>query len=348
MTHESDSDRARADAEALDWIIALQDAPGDEILRVRFRQWRAAAAMNASAWDECARIYAAIGQTVPLYPERWKQQTEERQSDLSVSGVIPRRGRAARNARTVVRGQGAAGRKRITAALAAAAAAAFMVVAAPEAALRWQADVITGAGELRAMTLADGSHVSLQPGSAIRIDYSSGERRIRLLRGQAWFDVQDDARPFRVAARNIETTDIGTAFEVGMSSAGIRVAVGHGIVRVDDVKTGKALSEQLLAGQTAFIDVAGRVRRETAPPELIGVWRDGQLVVQDQPVREVVDALRPWYRGVILVRPGALSQRRVTGLYDLRDATGAMTALTKAHGGRVTRVTPWLLILSDD
>jgi transmembrane sensor len=31
----------------------------------------------------------------------------------------------------------------------------------------------------------------------------------------------------------------------------------------------------------------------------------------------------------------------------LQDTAGAMGALTKAHGGRVTQITPWLLILSD-
>ncbi len=346
MIEVSDSDRERADAEALEWIIALQEAPDDAALRSRFRQWHAAAAANAAAWDESARVYAAIGEMAPVHAERWARRGQGRLSGLALAAVSARRDRSARGIRTSVRGA-VPGRKVVATALAAAAAA-LVVVAAPEAALRWQADVVTGAGELRAMTLEDGSHVSLQPGSAIRIDYSASERRIKLLRGQAWFDVQDDDRPFRVAARNVETTDIGTAFEVGMSDAAIRVAVGHGIVRVDDARTGRVISERLVAGQKASIDAGGKVRRDMAPPELIGAWRDGQLAVQDQPVREVVEALRPWYRGVILVRPGALAQRRVTGLYDLHDAAGAMTALTKAHGGRVTRITPWLLILSDD
>ncbi|WP_427789423.1 FecR family protein [Brevundimonas diminuta] len=339
MIEVYDSDRERADAEALDWIIALQEAPDDEALHGRFRRWRAAAATNAAAWDESARVYAAIGETTPVHARRWRGQNECRRSSPSVAMCAARRNRAARGARPV--------RKRVTAALAAAAVV-LALVTVPKATLRWQADVITGAGELHAMTLADGSHVSLRPGSAIRIDYSANERRIKLLHGQAWFDVQHDARPFRVAARNVETTDIGTAFEVGMSDSAVTVAVGHGVVRVDDARTGGVISERLVAGQKASIDAAGKVRRENAPPELIGVWRDGRLAVQDQPVREVVEALRPWHRGVILVQPGALAQRRVTGLYDLHDAAGAMTALTKAHGGRVTRITPWLLILSDD
>lgn len=347
MTEASDPDRKRADAEALDWIVALQEAPENLEVQARFDQWRAAAPANARAWDESARVYAGIGELSPVHSRHWKRLRERRDgAPITVPGA--RRRRPAPGTRAEARSASGKGRAPIAAALSAAAAALVVVLAAPEAALRWQADAIAGTGELRTMTLADGSHISLSPGSAVSIDYSAAERRIGLLRGQAWFDVQDDPRPFRVAARNVETTDIGTAFEVGLTDEAIRVAVGHGIVRVDDPGNGRTISEQLVAGQHVSVDPTGKASLGAAPPELIGAWRDGRLVVQDQPVSEVVDALRPWHRGMILVRPGAIARQRVTGIYDLRDTAGAMAALTKAHGGRVTRITPWLLILSDD
>ncbi len=347
MTEASDSDRMRADAEALDWIIALREAPEDLETRARFDQWRAAAPVRARAWEESARIYAGIGEASPLHSEHWARLGERREAAPISSIPGARRPRPAYGMRAEARRAPGKGRAPVAAALSAVAAALVVVLAAPEAVLRWQADAIAGTGELRTMTLADGSHISLSPGSAVSIDYSSAERRIGLLRGQAWFDVQDDPRPFRVTARNVETADIGTAFEVGLTDGATRVAVGHGIVRVADARTGRTISERLVAGQNVSVDPAGRALRGTAPPELIGAWRDGRLAVQDRSVSEVVDALRPWHRGIILVRPGALAGRRVTGIYDLQDTAGAMGALTKAHGGRVTQITPWLLILSD-
>lgn len=347
MTEASDPDRKRADAEALDWIVVLQEAPEDLEARARFDQWRAAAPANARAWEESARIYAGIGEVSAVHSEHWTR-LRERHDAAPVTIPGARRRRSAHGTRAEARRASGKGRASIAAALSAAAAALVVVLAAPEAALRWQADAIAGTGEVRTMALADGSHISLSPGSAVSIDYSAAERRIGLLRGQAWFDVQDDPRPFRVAARHVETTDIGTAFEVGLTDDAIRVAVGHGIVKVDDARTGRTISERLVAGQTVSVDPTGKALRGAVPPELIGAWRDGRLVVQDRPVSEVVEALRPWHRGVILVRPGALAGRRVTGIYDLRDTSSAMTALIKAHGGRVTQVTPWLLILSDE
>ncbi len=348
MTEASDPDRKRAEAEALDWIVALQEAPEDRQVRRRFRQWLAAAPANARAWDESARVYAGIGETSPVHSEHWARSRERHDAVpiRSISGAFRRQ--SPPGPRSDVRRAGGRVRRPIAAALSAAAAALVIAVALPEATVRWQADAIAGTGEVRTMTLADGSHISLSPGSAVSIDYSAADRRIGLIRGQAWFDVQDDPRPFHVVARNVETTDIGTAFEVGLTDGAIRVAVGHGIVRVDDAGTGRTISERLFAGQTVSIDPTGKAVQGSAPPELIGAWRDGRLAVQDRPVSEVVDALRPWYRGMILVRPGVLAGRRVTGIYDLRDTAGAMAALTRAHGGRVTQVTPWLLILSDD
>ena len=347
MIINTNSDQNPADVEALNWIVALQEDPDDSDLRERFNHWRAAADANALAWEEISRVYARIGETSPVHSAHWAQLEEKRTARLFAPSAGTSRHRQSNGSKRSARRESGHSRRIVTAVLSAAAAV-VVVVAAPEMSLRWKADVVTGAGELRAMTLADGSHVSLSPGSAISIDYSTSERQISLLRGQAWFDVQDDTRPFRVVARNIETTDIGTAFEVGLSGDAVRVAVGHGIVRVDDTTTRQIIADQLVAGRNVLIGSNGMVQHGSSPVELIGAWRDEQLAVQDRSVEDVVAALRPWYRGVIIVRPGSHAQRRVTGVYNLRDTVGAMEALTKAHGGRVTQVTPWILILSGD
>lgn len=346
MPEDQDSAAKRADAEALEWIVALQESPDDPDVRARFDQWRDAASLNAAAWQEAAQLYGSIGETRPVHSERWEKLAEARAPVLAPPIAAVRRPPRTRTGASGSKGK--TGRPLVKVALPAAAAAIIAVMVAPELALRWQADAVAGTGEPREIDLADGSHASLSPGSAFRIDYSDKERRITLLRGQAWFDVRHESdRPFRVDARNIRTTDIGTAFEVGMTDATIHVAVQQGIVRVDDVEKARALSERLVAGQALTIDRDGQALQQVEASDLIGAWRDGQLTVQDRPMSEVIEALRPWYRGLIVVRSDALAQRRVTGVYDLRDPAGAMEALTKAYGGRVTRITPWVLVLSE-
>ncbi|MCT8003148.1 FecR domain-containing protein [Sphingomonas sanguinis] len=346
MPEDDDSAAKHADAEALEWIVAFQESPDNADLRVRFEQWYDAAPLNAAAWQEAAQVYASIGETRPVHIARWEKLAERRAPTLAPPIAAVRNKQHVRVGASGSKGKGR--RRLVTVALPAAAAAIIVVMVAPELALRWQADALAGTAEPREIDLADGSHASLSPGSAFSIDYSKKERRVTLLRGKAWFEVRHESgRPFRVDARSIRTTDIGTAFEVGMTDDAIHIAVQQGTVRVDDLTKARALSDRLVAGRSLSIGREGQTQQQVEAPALIGAWRDGQLAVQDRPMREVIEALRPWYVGMIVVRSDALVQRHVTGVYDLRNPVGAMEALTKAYGGQVIRITPWLLVLAE-
>src|SRR5690606_10612998 len=57
----------------------------------------------------------------------------------------------------------------------------------------------TAIGEVRRLPLADGSVMTLNTASKARVVYSAGQRSVRLLEGEALFDVvRDPARPFVV------------------------------------------------------------------------------------------------------------------------------------------------------
>ena len=98
--------------------------------------------------------------------------------------------------------------------------------------LRIEADHMTATAEQRRVQLADGTVVLLAPESAIDVAYGEGARRVRLLKGRAYFEVAADRRPFAVQAREVEARDIGTAFDVGLDARGVDVAVREGIVDV--------------------------------------------------------------------------------------------------------------------
>src|SRR3546814_3966246 len=88
----------------------------------------------------------------------------------------------------------------------------------------WSSDVCssdlyrTVLGERRVVTLADGSTVSLDAASEVRVAYSERARELALVRGQARFDVaHDPRRPFAVQARDQRVVATGTAFNVDRS-----------------------------------------------------------------------------------------------------------------------------------
>jgi transmembrane sensor len=70
------------------------------------------------------------------------------------------------------------------------------------------------------------------------------------------------------------------------------------------------------------------------------------LVAIDRPVADVVEELRAYYRGRIVLMDTALAAKRVTGVYDLRNPAAGLRALAAAHGAKVTELTDWILVLS--
>jgi hypothetical protein len=80
----------------------------------------------------------------------------------------------------------------------------------------------TSAEQVRQVTLADGSQLTLDAGTAIGVDFDQGERRVRLLRGAAFFQVTHTGAPFLVDANGGQVRVLGTQFEVREQGEGPR------------------------------------------------------------------------------------------------------------------------------
>jgi transmembrane sensor len=303
-------DKART--EATRWLILLQEQPDDRALDAAFRAWLAASPDNPAAWAETRALGDLIAHSPPRHRDQWMQRPGRRP------------------------------RAMIAAATALAIAAAIVIALMPNLLLRVTADYATGTAQLRAVALPDGSVAQLAPDSAIDVHYTDGGRDIRLLAGAAFFEVERDAaRPFTVFADDVETTVLGTAFDVRLADDGATVAVQRGAVRVERA----GLSGQLGPGDWIRA-TASTMARGKAPPDEAGAWVRGELVARDQPVAEVVDELRAYFHGMILVTDDALAAQRVTGLYDLGDPAQTLRAIAMTHGASVRQISPWLLVLS--
>lgn len=321
MSQSADSSDGRAEAEATDWLIALQERPDDGPLRRRFESWRAECAANAAAWAATERFSALYLLTVPAHEDLWRPEAMP----------PPARRRPWRPA------AGLPG-------LALAACLALLLL--PDLMLRLQADHRTATGETAAITLDDGSTVHMAPDSAVTLALDGAARRVRLLAGEAFFEVAPDAaRPFVVAAGDVTATVVGTAFDVRLGTDGTDVAVRQGIVRVDDTATSPPATARLQAGDWIRV-AAGHTRRGHAPPAQVAGWLDGQLIARDRPVAEVVDDLRRYHAGIIVIADSALGRRPVTGVFDLNDPEAALRAVAAAHGAAVHRLSPWMLVLA--
>lgn len=81
--------------------------------------------------------------------------------------------------------------------------------------------------------LPDGSVIELNAGAEVAVDFAPEVRAVRLLRGEALFQVAKDAgRPFVVSAQGVDVRAVGTAFTVGLTTDKVNVLVTEGTVAV--------------------------------------------------------------------------------------------------------------------
>lgn len=135
----------------------------------------------------------------------------------------------------------------------------------------------SGAGfvsSLQTRTLPDGSLVELNRGSEIEMEFTAEVRRIRLVRGEAYFSVaKDPARPFVVAAGDVEARAIGTAFAVQFGASKVEVLVTEGRVKVER-ESGLGATEE----RTALLEAGRRVVVELSDA---GVSSQVEVVTQE-------------------------------------------------------------------
>lgn len=302
---------------AVAWFLEVQARPDDLSLRAEAEAWRSAAPAHAKAYERAERAWrltGAVGPRGALHkPAGWERAW----------GRPP---------------------ARVAAGLAATVVA---LTLGPNLWLAVRTTDATGVGQVRTVQLADGGTAALGADSAITVDYSSAERRVDVLKGEVFFTVGHDpkGRPFKVRAAGLSMTDVGTAFDVSVGRHESTVAVASGRVAVR--RRGEPIVASLGAGERLSLS-ADAVSQSRISPERVGSWRSGRKVVEDETVGEAAEALGRYRGGLILILDGRLRARRVSGLYELGNPATALAALVAPFGGRVSEVTPWLLIVSED
>jgi transmembrane sensor len=211
---------------------------------------------------------------------------------------------------------------------------AFLI--APEATLWLRADHRT-TGSVAEYALPDGSTAWLDVGSAISVDFTERERKVTLLRGNAWFDVRHGAEPpFRVAALNGMTQDIGTSFEVRRQSSRVDIAVSQGAVRVaSDAERSKSIV--LREGEGVAYDASGKLLRQSSrAPASIAAWRREELIIDRQPLAAAIREIGRYRSGPTWVWVDLSDRAPVNGAFRIDDADTALRDLAAVQGLTLT------------
>lgn len=212
--------------------------------------------------------------------------------------------------------------------------------------VRFRADAITGTGEQRAVRLADGSVAHLNTGSAIAVDYTPGQRSIRLLKGEAAFDVAGDAsRPFVVQARGGTATALGTRYIVRLLDDATQVTVTQHKVAVRNAPGASAIVVR--QGQTVRYSANGIGRAAAQDVRTAESWLRGKLIFENRPLAEVVREIGRYHPGMIRVLGKDAAARKISGVFPIGDPVAAINSIEHSFGLRSTRLTDRLIILHE-
>jgi transmembrane sensor len=281
------SDIARLQ-DASEWVQRLNESSAEE-LADQWMQWCGADPMNLPAFEQMQRLWNAFPETKAktLHPP-------------AVVNRLKHRNRLIALAASVVLLVGVAGW--------------FAWHYSDEQVLD------TAIGEQRRITLADGSHLDLAPGSRVITHFTLAKRDVRLDRGQAFFQVAHNVtRPFIVHANNLTVTAVGTEFDVRISPEATAVTVMEGRIKVssdaEKMDNGRTRTEIIRAdiGQrVTFSESAHQFSVRSVDPKVAGSWRGGTLQFMGESLEDVVGVINRYSTTHIVVAP-ALQQTRFTG-----------------------------------
>ena len=197
----------------------------------------------------------------------------------------------------------------------------------PASVMALGADHRTRTGEQREITLADGTRLWLNTGSAINVSFDERERVVELVLGEVFIDTaKDAARPFLVTTTHSRMQALGTRFNVRRDSAQTRLAVYEGAVQVRAAASGA--TRIVPAGQQAHLS-ADHIDANEAADLAREAWAQGTLVADNITLGEVVEELRRYHPGHLSVADN-VAQLKVYGNFPVRDTDRVLRMLASA------------------
>ena len=305
---------ARAARVAAHWMMRLQGGGLDADAQQGLARWRAAHPDHETAWQRAEQVCRTFG----MLPPPLAMPVLDRPSGA------PRRAALKTLALLIAAGPGGWA----------------MLKVPPWQA--WTADLRTATGEIRHLTLPDGSALSLNTASAADLGFSDALRLVQLRAGELHVATSPDPRqrPFIVRTSNGSIRALGTRFTVrqedSLFGARTQVAVSQGAV---EVRPAKGLPVIVQAGWQASFDEAAASAQQPLAPHA-STWTKGLLYADDTPLADVLAQLSRYRHGVVRCDP-AVARLRVSGVYQLHDTDQLLSLLQASLPIRVQRHSRW-------
>ena len=280
-------------AEAAAWLARLRAQDRTREDETRFRQWLAADPINAERFEHVSTIW----------------------DDMDALRDFPRTQPAPR---LITR------RRVLTGSL-----AAFTVGGLG---LQWSlasAGVYTTAlGEQRRLTLEEGSRLVLNTNTSVKVRIHKEQRQIELRRGQAFFDVSADPRPFLVKAGTHDLTVQRGRFDLRLEADQLSVLAIHGVATLaKDARVDQPVV-RIDQGERVRVDAALRVAHDRPNVSDVLAWQSGQAAFRGEPLAQVVNEMNRYTERQLLLMDERAAALRISGVYRVGDNRAFARSLT--------------------
>ncbi len=196
----------------------------------------------------------------------------------------------------------------------------------------------TGVGELREVLLSDGSVLVLNTSSEVSTEISRGERVVRLVRGEVFFDIaKSPGRSFDVHTKAGLVRVLGTKFNVHDSGEQTVVTVLEGAVGIDNQESSELDAKSfdadvtLRRNQQAVIElVAEAPIAENVDASAALGWRTKSLVFRDDTLQDVVNEVNRYFSTRIELGSDELANKKVAAVIQVSSFETMLRMLEEA------------------
>lgn len=308
------------DLEALRWLALMEHGPLSSQEQLRFQAWVAADTRHKGAVIRAQAASLRLERLAALAGGRSVLQPPPPRAILPPGNTT---------------------RRRMLAGLAAAAGLAGITAWLGHDWLEatWGGTLYTSnVGELKKVTLQDGSVLTMNTQTELRVHYTRERRDISLIRGEAMFTVAHDAtRPFGVRVGKWTARAVGTEFGVRrLDEATTDITVTAGVVQMLPPNQNAAgAGPRLAANQKATLGRGGTIEVSQISATQMGTqlaWRTHLVVFSGVPLQEALAEMNRYTHKHIVVNDPEIAQRRIVGVFSTVDSQTFLSALEATLG----------------
>ena len=199
------------------------------------------------------------------------------------------------------------------------------------------------------VVLADGSQVEMNLGTELRFTNYKDQRRVTLIKGEAFFKVSHDSQhPFIVHAAQGQTRVTGTQFNVWKYDDQVKVTLVEGSVLVSSNTTTPDGGYRLGPGMQASYK-AGDYEphlNQTYAHDTSLEWRNGKLILDNLSLEQALPQINRYLDQPLVLADESTGSIRISGIYDTRQINRMVSTLPKVLPVYLTRAKDGSMVLN--